>query len=117
MIQPHAELLAPEDSIIGKYRGKYPETPFVAEKKGAEYGDPAFDVKAYCSQPEPHATFAAMVSRVDKYVGDVVVLLKELGIDDNTIVIFSSDNGPHLEGGADPDFGIAMVILADIKEV
>lgn len=104
VIQPHAELLVPEDSIIEKYRGKYPETPFVADKEGAEYGDPDFDVKAYCSQPEPHATFAAMVSRVDKYVGDVTGLLKELGIDDNTIVIFSSDNGPHLEGGADPDF-------------
>lgn len=95
----------------------YPETPFVADKKGAEYGDPDFDVKAYCSQPMPHATFAAMVTRIDKYVGDIVNLLKELGIDDNTIVIFSSDNGPHLEGGADPDFGIVTEILVDIREV
>lgn len=104
IIQPHAELLAPEDSILEKYKGKYPETPFVADKEGAEYGDPDFSEKAYCSQPIPHATFAAMVTRIDKYVGDIMNLLKELNLDENTIVIFSSDNGPHLEGGADPDF-------------
>ena len=45
-----------------------------------------------------------MVTRLDYYVGDLVRRLKELGIYDNTILIFSSDNGPHREGGADPDF-------------
>ena len=45
-----------------------------------------------------------MVALLDKQVGDILAKLKELGIDDNTIVIFSSDNGPHREGGADPDF-------------
>ena len=45
-----------------------------------------------------------MIYRLDVYVGQVVAKLKELGVDDNTIVIFTSDNGPHLEGGADPDF-------------
>ncbi len=43
--------------------------------------------------------FAAMVTRLDKYVGDVMAELKELGLDKNTIVIFTSDNGPHREGG------------------
>ena len=45
-----------------------------------------------------------MVTRLDKYVGEVMSELKRLGIDDNTLVIFTSDNGPHLEGGADPKF-------------
>jgi arylsulfatase A-like enzyme len=45
-----------------------------------------------------------MVSLLDKYVGEVRQELKHLGIDDNTIVIFTSDNGPHMEGGADPEF-------------
>lgn len=99
-VVPHAELIVPEDSIIRKFRGMYPEKPF----KGCDEDCGAFRKGGYCSQPEPHATFAAMIYRLDVYVGQVVAKLKELGVDDNTIVIFTSDNGPHLEGGADPDF-------------
>lgn len=97
---PHAELIVPQDSIIRKFIGKYPETPY----HGEDYGNPRFRIGGYCSQEYPHATFAAMVTRLDVYVGQIVEKLKELGVYDNTIVIFSSDNGPHLEGGADPDF-------------
>lgn len=97
---PHAELVVPEDSIIRKFRGLYPEKPY----KGCDKGCRAFRKGGYCSQPEPHATFAAMIYRLDVYVGQVVAKLRELGIEDNTIVVFTSDNGPHMEGGADPDF-------------
>lgn len=97
---PHAELVVPEDSIIRKFRGKYPEKPY----KGCDPGCKAFRKGGYCSQPEPHATFAAMIYRLDVYVGQVVDKLKELGLYDNTIIVFTSDNGPHQEGGADPDF-------------
>lgn len=97
---PHAELIVPEDEIIQDLRGKYPETPF----HGCDQGMPGFRKGGYCSQEYPHATFAAMVTRLDMYVGQIVDKLKELGIYDNTIIIFASDNGPHLEGGADPDF-------------
>ena len=45
-----------------------------------------------------------MITRLDAYVGEIMAKLKEKGLEDNTIVIFSSDNGPHEEGGADPDF-------------
>jgi arylsulfatase A-like enzyme len=90
---PHAELTAPADSLA-KYEGKYPEPkPFTP---GNERG--------YGTQMQPRAAFAAMVDRLDGDVGRLLDLLKELGIDDNTIVMFSSDNGPHREGGADPDF-------------
>ncbi|MFA6864141.1 MAG: sulfatase-like hydrolase/transferase, partial [Dysgonamonadaceae bacterium] len=58
----------------------------------------------YHDSEKPRASFAAMVSLLDKYVGEVMQELKELGIDDNTIVIFTSDNGPHMEGGGDPKF-------------
>lgn len=98
-ILPHAELLVPEDSLMQSFRGRYPETPF----RGCDSG-PVFRKGGYCSQPEPHAAFAAMVARLDRYVGEIVAKLKELGIYDNTVIIFASDNGPHLEGGADPDF-------------
>ena len=96
---PHAELIVPEDSIIQKYRGAFPENPY----KGVDSG-PAFRHGGYVSQEYPHATFAAMVSRLDMYVGQIVDKLKELGVYDNTVIVFASDNGPHKEGGADPDF-------------
>ena len=98
-VLPHAELIVPEDSIIARLRGRYPETPY----RGCDAG-PAFRRGGYCSQPEPRATFAAMVTRLDLYVGQVVEKLRGLGLLDNTLVIFASDNGPHREGGADPDF-------------
>ena len=68
----------------------------------------------------PRATFAAMVYRYDVYVGQIIAKLKEKGIYDNTIVIFTSDNGPHREGGADPEFfnsnGIYKGIKRDLYE-
>ena len=57
------------------------------------------------------ASFAAMVSRLDKYVGDVMAELKELGLDKNTIVIFTSDNGPHHEVELIPIFSRVTDLL------
>ncbi|QMW04284.1 arylsulfatase [Spirosoma foliorum] len=98
-ILPHAELLVPDDSLFRYYKGKFPETPF----KGVDYGVSA-TTGGYTSQAYPHATFAAMIARLDAYVGQVLATLKVKGIDENTLVIFTSDNGPHIEGGADPTF-------------
>lgn len=97
---PHAELLVPEKNL-SEFRGKFlPENSFV----GAEPGDEGFRNGAYGTQSEGHAAFAAMINLIDKQVGEVIAKLKELGIEKNTLIIFSSDNGPHLEGGADPDY-------------
>lgn len=96
-ILPHAELIVPEDSIIRKFRGRYSETPYRGDDRRIRQGE-------YCSQVYPRATFAAMVYRLDVYVGQIVSKLKELGIYENTMIVFASDNGPHCEGGADPDF-------------
>ncbi|MEE4287033.1 MAG: arylsulfatase [Mariniphaga sp.] len=97
---PHAELLLPEENLA-EFRGKFlPEKEF----KGAEPGDPGFREGPYGTQPESHAAFAAMVTLLDRQVGEVVTKLKELGIYENTIIMFTSDNGPHMEGGADPDY-------------
>ncbi len=98
-ILPHAELIAPEDSLLQQYRGQFQETPF----QGEDYGKDA-RVGGYASQPYPRAAFAAMVGRLDHYVGQVLDKLKSEGLDRNTLVLFTSDNGPHREGGADPDF-------------
>ncbi len=99
---PHLELIVPEDSIVASYRRKFPETPYVAPQ-GGDYG-PGWNVKTYCSQPYPHATYAAMVSRLDRHVGEIMAKLEKLDLDRNTLVIFTSDNGPDYKAGADPDF-------------
>ncbi|MGA0555331.1 arylsulfatase [Larkinella sp. VNQ87] len=98
-ILPHAELLVPDDSLFQYYKSKFTEKPY----KGADYG-PNAKSGGYGSQEYPRATFAAMVTRLDRYVGQLMATLKAKGLDQNTLVIFSSDNGPHLEGGADPAF-------------
>jgi arylsulfatase A-like enzyme len=104
IVMPHAELAAPDDEILAKYKTKFPnETAYVAKSKGADYG-PEMAIPAYQSQPYPHATFATMVARIDRYVAEVVEKLDELGLSENTSIIFASDNGAHQEGGADPDF-------------
>lgn len=96
---PHAELEVPKDSLLEQYAGQFPEKPY----KGKDYGPDAKPM-GYTSQAQPHAVFAAMVTRLDRYVGQVMDRMKELGLDENTIVVFTSDNGPHQEGGADPAF-------------
>ncbi|UMB53751.1 arylsulfatase [Lutibacter sp. A64] len=98
-IIPHAELVAP-DSIMAKYKGKY-----LPEKKyeGVD-GGPEYRLGFYESQDEPHAAFAAMIEIMDTQVGEIMKKVKELGIEDNTILVFASDNGPHSEGGADPEY-------------
>jgi len=96
---PHAELSAKEE-YMNMFRGKYnPEKSF----RGTDDG-PNFRLGPYGSQPEAHAAFAAMIKELDDYVGEILAKLKELGLEKNTIVMFASDNGPHLEGGADPDY-------------
>ena len=97
---PHAELVVPDEELVA-FRGKFgPEKPY----DGAQPDDPNYRQGPYSSQAEPHAAFAAMISILDRQVGELMSKLEELGIADNTLVIFTSDNGPHLEGGADPDF-------------
>jgi len=89
---PHTELLVPEDSLR-QYRGKFPEpTPYV---------DPRGH---YADQPFPRAALAAMITRMDRDVGRLISLLKTLGIDRQTIVFFTSDNGAQDGGGADLEF-------------
>lgn len=96
---PHAELLLPQ-TYIDKYKGKLlPEK----EYKGVDEG-PTYKNGGYGSQKSPHAAFAAMINHLDKQVGDIMNKLDSLGIAENTIVVFTSDNGPHREGGADPEY-------------
>ena len=56
------------------------------------------------SWPQPQKNHAAMITRLDRDIGKVLEKLRQHKLDENTIVFFSSDNGPHKEGGADPKF-------------
>ncbi|MGL5318091.1 MAG: arylsulfatase [Bacteroidales bacterium] len=101
---PHAELIAPEDEILEEQKKKFAgETPYVNTNKGADYGKDLV-IKQYCSQPHPYATFASMIIRLDQHVGEILSKLQELGLEDNTIIMFASDNGPHQQGGANPEY-------------
>lgn len=99
---PHAEILSPDNDLLKQYKGKFTEKPFISSKKD-NYG-PKMSKTGYSSQPEPYAHYAAMISLLDKQVGEVMEKLKSLGIDKKTIIFFSSDNGPHREAGANPVF-------------
>lgn len=112
---PHAELRAPDDAIA-KFRGQFPETPFVNAKADATTPVPPYTVSGgYRSQPTPRAAFAAMVTRLDDGVGQVLAALRARGLDRETVVLFTSDNGPHREGGADPEFFDSNGPLRGIK--
>ncbi len=89
---PHVALQVPDDSL-DQYRGKLEDTPYDGKQ-------------GYLPHPTPHAAYAAMVSRMDRDVGRILDLLAELEIDKNTLVIFTSDNGPThgRVGGADSAF-------------
>ena len=102
---PHAELVQPEDSILQYYKEKFTEDKDWISPHWSRYN----------TSLHAHAQFAAMVTRLDTYVGEVLAKLKEKGFDKNTLVIFTSDNGPHMEGGADPDFFGYNAILRGTK--
>jgi arylsulfatase A-like enzyme len=84
-----------------------------AGKKGMEVPD----LGPYADKhwPEPQKAHAAMIARMDADIGRVFDKLQELSVDDNTLVFFSSDNGPHAEGGNDPQFNDSNGPLKGIK--
>lgn len=88
---PHAAMHVPE-KYVAPFRKQFPQF----EEKIGRYSGPT--VK------NPVAAFAGMMTKLDEDVGRVVELLKELSIEDRTLVLFTSDNGPHREGGHDPEF-------------
>ena len=88
---PHLALQVPDDSVQ-QYRGKWPEAPY-------EGG------RGYLPHLTPRSAYAAMITRMDSDIGKLHALVKELGLLENTIFVFSSDNGPLYDryGGTDTD--------------
>ena len=89
---PHLALQVPEDSLA-EYRGLWPDPPYRGDN-------------GYLPNPSPRAAYAAMVTRMDREVGRILDLVRELGLDERTIVVFASDNGPTYDriGGSDSEF-------------
>ena len=88
---PHLSLQVPEESIE-EYAGLFPEQSYTGDR-------------GYLPQRRPRAAYAAMITRMDGYIGRILDLLQELGIDGETLLFFTSDNGPTFAtGGADPAF-------------
>jgi arylsulfatase A len=89
---PHVAVQVPDDSLA-EYKGKWDDPPYNGKK-------------GYQPHPAPRAGYAAMVSRLDCSVGRILDLLREQGLEENTLVLFSSDNGPVGDGvgGSDSAF-------------
>ena len=90
------------------YANPIPHNPLQAPKRWVDhyvekFGDeePYLGERGYFPHRYPHAAYAAMVSYLDEQVGEIVRTLKELGLYEHTIILFSSDNGPTWSGGAD----------------
>jgi arylsulfatase A-like enzyme len=88
---PHLALQVPEDSLA-EYKGKLDDKPYTGGN-------------GYLPQQYPHAAYAAMITRMDRDIGKLMQLVKELGLDDHTIFVFTSDNGAvYPLSGTDPEY-------------
>lgn len=89
---PHLALQVPPDSLL-EYAGKWEDEPYAGER-------------AYLPHPSPRAAYAAMITRLDREVGRMMDLVRELGLENRTLFAFTSDNGPLFDrlGGTDSDF-------------
>ncbi len=98
---PHVSLQAP-DAYIQQYVGTFEEQPY--------YGD-----KGYAPAKYPYSTYAAMITYLDDQVGIIMDKIKALGLDDDTIIMFSSDNGATFNGGVNYAFFNSVGGLRGLK--
>lgn len=105
---PHAEMRAPTEESL---------KPFVKDGKSIFTEKPFVNVSyaSYRPQEMPNAAFAAMMWQLDQDVGKLLQLLKDLNLDTNTYVFFTSDNGPHQEGGREVEYFDSNGLLKGFK--
>ncbi|MGE3345157.1 MAG: arylsulfatase [Vicinamibacterales bacterium] len=87
---PHAALQVPDEELK-QYEGMFDEKPYLGDR-------------SYLPHPRPLSAYAGMISRMDRHIGRFFATLKELGLDNDTIVIFTSDNGTTYNGGVNAEF-------------
>ena len=93
---PHAELRV-TDAMLKEFQNPDGSSKFPPEKPFKKQGD-------LHTQAQPHAALAAMITHLDRDVARILDAVKQAGLDDNTYIFFTSDNGPHMEGGGDPEY-------------
>lgn len=98
---PHLALQAPEE-YVKKYIGLFDEKPYFGEN-------------GYAPNKYPLSTYAAMITFLDDQVGIIMARIKKLGLDDNTIIMFSSDNGATFSAGVDTKFFNSVSGLRGLK--
>jgi len=87
---PHVALQVPPERLE-EYPDDWDEGPYLGEK-------------SYAPHPYPRRAYAAMITQLDREVGALLSAVDELGLTGETIVVFTSDNGPTFNGGCDRDF-------------
>jgi arylsulfatase A-like enzyme len=102
---PHASISVPEDALA----------PYLNADGNSVFEETPFPGGHYTAQPTPKAAYAAMVSRLDQGVGRLLDRLESRGVAENTLVLFTSDNGPHGEGGYDPSYFNSNGALRGLK--
>lgn len=98
---PHVSLQAP-DAAVKQYIGQFDEKPYYGEQ-------------GYAPSKYPLSTYAAMITYLDTQVGIIMEQIKQLGLDDNTIIMFSSDNGATFNGGVNAKFFNSVSGLRGLK--
>lgn len=88
---PHVSLQVPDNNYYRKYQNQWDTIPYLGQKR-------------YTPHPKPLAAYAGMISTLDGYVGLIMQRIKDLSLDENTIIMFSSDNGPTFNGGVNAAF-------------
>ncbi|PQJ34510.1 hypothetical protein BSZ35_07790 [Salinibacter sp. 10B] len=91
---PHASLSVPDDALA----------PYLNADGNSVFDETPFSGNHYTAQPTPKAAYAAMISRLDQGVGRLLDRVESNGVAENTLVLFTSDNGPHEEGGYQPAY-------------
>lgn len=98
---PHLALQVP-DSSLTEYDGQFDEEPYLGDR-------------SYLPHHRPLSAYAAMITRMDAHIGRILDRLDELGLADNTVVMFTSDNGTTYTGGVDADYFESTAGLRGLK--
>ncbi len=98
---PHLALQVPDSSLV-EYEGAFDEEPYLGDR-------------SYLPHPRPFSAYAGMITRMDAHIGRMLDRLEELGLAENTIVMFSSDNGTTYTGGVDAEYFDSSAGLRGLK--
>ena len=100
-VVPHVALQVPDDSL-NQYKDSFDDQPYLGQR-------------GYLPHQYPRAAYAAMITRMDRNVGRIIKQIENLGLSQNTVFMFSSDNGPTFNGGTDSKFFKSTGTLRGLK--